>query len=156
LPEPTLTHTTRFRLRDVVLEAKHERGMDKKSFAAHATAQTREKPLEKALLFRVWSMYERSGTDGDDDDGSEAAQEGAEREKEKENENGDGVNEGDEDEDDNKLALIRQEVIETIVKNSSKRPLFEKARVLAGNITYKTYIEAYKLSRSKTTKHVEE
>lgn len=133
-----------------MLEAKRKQGMDKKSFAAYAAAQTSQRPLEKALLFRVWAMYDRDA-DAGELDGVAAEKSEAEAEARRESE---GKNE-DED-DDSKLALIRQEVIETILKNCSKRPLFEKARVLAGNITYKSYIETYRLSRDKPAKKLDE
>jgi hypothetical protein len=133
-----------------VLEAKRKQGMDKKSFAAYAAAQTSQRPLEKALLFRVWAMYDRDAdADAGEVDGEAAEKNEAEAEAKRESE--------DEDEDDDsKLALIRQEVIETILKNCGKRPLFEKARVLAGNITYKSYIEIYQLSRDKAAKKLDE
>ncbi|ELR12940.1 uncharacterized protein ACA1_096000 [Acanthamoeba castellanii str. Neff] len=138
------------RLRDTVLEAKRKQGMDKKSFAAYAAAQTSQRPLEKALLFRVWAMYDRDAdADAGEVDGEAVEKNEAEAEAKRESE--------DEDEDDDsKLALIRQEVIETILKNCGKRPLFEKARVLAGNITYKSYIEIYQLSRDKAAKKLDE
>jgi hypothetical protein len=140
------------RLRDTVLEAKRKQGMDKKSFAAYAAAQTSQRPLEKALLFRVWAMYDRDADAGElDDEAAEKNETEAEAQRESE-----GKNEDEDEDDDSKLALIRQEVIETILKNCSKRPLFEKVRVLAGNITYKSYIETYRLSRDKPAKKLDE
>lgn len=116
------------RLRDVAVE-KRRAGMDKKQFATFASSLSSDRTLEKTLLFRVWAMLE--------DEGEAPGKEEEERH----------VND--------QLARIRQEVIAIIVKNCSKRPLFEKARILAGNITYKTYIDMYKLSRN-VAKHLDE
>jgi hypothetical protein len=123
----------------VVIDQRKQ-GLDKKAFAAIAAEQSN---LEKTILFRIWAMYERPGEEEEAGGGKAKADRGGEEDEEE-----------DEDEDD-KLALIRQEVIETIVKNCSKRPLFERARVLAGNITYKSYIELYKISRN-VAKHLDE
>lgn len=106
---------------------KRQEGINKKQFATFVGSLSNYGPLERALLFRIWDMFEETT----------------------------GCSDAGQDDDHSRLVLIRQEVIESVLKNCSKRPLFEKARALMNNITYKTYIDMYELSRS-VAKHVDE
>lgn len=117
------------RLQETVLDAKRC-GMDKRKFASFVAAQTEDKALEKALLFHVWSMYDADDPKTLSDDSQSGPQ-------------------GEIPDNGDKLALIREEVIKMILKNCSKRPLFEKARMLVGSISYCSSIKTIKTPKLK-------
>ncbi len=86
-------------------------------------------PIEKALLFKVWSLLHK---DTKEDKDKEEEEDGEER-AEPTSSGGGGDGDGE------LIAQVRQEIVRTILKNCSKRSLFERARCLAGGILYEHY-----------------
>ncbi len=85
-------------------------------------------PIEKALLFKVWSLMHE-----DTKEDKEEEEEGGKERAEPTSSGGDGGGDGE------LIAQVRQEIVRTILKNCSKRGLFERARCLAGGILYEHY-----------------
>jgi T4 RnlA family RNA ligase len=143
---------------DYAYNAKFRLALDKKTFAKVVNSEFKDSPMERGLIFKIFDRITLEETEKINESNNNKGKE-KENENEKDNDNDsengkekenvktekEGTeNEKEENIENSQIMLIRQDIAETILKNCNKRPLFEKARALAGNLQYSKYLEMYR------------